>query len=243
MITIKKGNKVYKSLAAACREEGFSYDTVYGMKRKKGFTAQQVFDYYVANRPVASPLYTENDIQVIRSYAESGLSSTACAKALGRPVLSVRKKAQELGISFHSVRQLTEDEKAFIKANFGKLTYKKMAEILECDIHTLQYHGRRMGLTKSRSKKLSEIRKYAGKLTDFEIADLMGLSVGTVRRIANTNCVSLACPERSGRHPWTEQEDEILRLHRPSEGRKALAKRLGNRTPESVRTRLRVLGL
>jgi DNA-binding CsgD family transcriptional regulator len=243
MITIKKGKKVYNSLAEACREEGFPYDSVYDMMRKKGLTAQQVFDYYVENRPAASPLYTENDIQVIRSYAESGLSSTACAKVLGRPVLSVRKKAQELGISFHSVRQLTEDEIAFIKTNFGKLTYKQMAEILGCDIRTLQYHGKRMGLTKSRSKNLSEIRKYAGKLTDFEIADLMGLSVGTVRGIANTNRVSLACPERSGRHPWTEQEDEILRRYRPSEGCKSLAKRLGNRTPGAVRTRLRVLGL
>lgn len=92
-------------------------------------------------------------------------------------------------------------------------------------------------------KKLSEIRKYAGKLTDYEIADLMSLSVGTVRGVASTNRIFLACPERSGRHPWTEQEDEILRLHRPSEGCKALTKRLGNRTSGAVWTRLKVLGL
>lgn len=234
---------VFNSLSAACRAYGFSYDSVQERTKKKNETAQEAFDYYLKNRPEAKKPYSEEEIEVIRHIADAGLSAAFAADVLGRPHKSVAKKALEVGIKFHSVRKLTEGETEWVKAHFGKLSYKKMAEHLQCDIRTLQYFGKRHGLTKSRSEKVATIRQYAGKLTAKEIADIIGVSEATTWGIASANRISLACPERSKRRPWTEEEDAILREYHAKEGCKSLSKRLGNRTPGTVSTRLRVLGL
>lgn len=246
MKTIVANNTVYNSLAAACREYNFSYNAVYD-RVIKGETPQQAFDHYINNAPKAATVFTDAEIDIMKQMAESGLSSTAAAKKLGRPVRSVRKKAGELGISFHSVRKLTEEEVEFIKNNIGKKTYKAIAGELCVDIRTVQYHSRRLGLTKPRKKEpkttLDIIKQYSGKLCDREIARLATTSTARIQNLAYENNISLACPERSGRRPWTSEEDGILKQYYLIEGYKALSKRLGTRTPGTVRTRLKVLGL
>ena len=237
-------DKVYNSLLSACRENGFSYNSVFDYKKNKGVSAQEAFDYYVKNRPSAKKLYTEKELEIMRKMADAGLPATAAAKVLGRPVKSVQKKAFECKIKFHSVRKLTPEELEWFCDNFGKHTYHYMAKKLGCDIRTLQYRGKRFGLTKTQpSKKLETIREFAGRKTAREIAEILGLSESATHLIAHENHISLACPEKSGRRPWTEQEDEVLRRFHETEGYKALSKRLGTRTPGTVRTRLKVLGL
>lgn len=233
------------SLLAACREKGFSYDALYEYMRRNDLSAQEAFNHYIETSPTMPKAWTQAEIDTLQSLADAGYSSTYAAKILDRPILSVRKKAVMLGISFHSQKHLSKEDIEWFKSNFRTMTYASMAKALGVDVATLQYWGKRLGLTKPRknNKTVNVTKTLAGKLTDKEISEVTGKSLGVIRAIACENRISLACPERSGRRPWTPEEDEILRTWYPQEGYKSLSKRLGTRSPGTVRTRLTVIGL
>lgn len=236
-----KGNTM--SLRAACKEAGLSYNGLYDYIRTKNIPAQEAFERYLKDRPHAIVPFTEAEIQMLRDCADKNMSATETARILGRPAKSVQKKAVELGVSFHSMTYLSDEEREWIRSHYGKMTMKQMAEKLGVNLATVSYHLRRMGLTKPRTKKEEVIRNLAGKMLASEIAEGMNLTEKTVRGKACKNRISVACPEKSGRRPWTPAEDDILKRYHETEGYKALSRRLGNRTPGCVRTRLVVLGL
>lgn len=239
-------NGMQMSLLAACREAGYSYDSLYEYMRHHNISAQEAFDRYVDNRTKKPKAWTQAELDTMKALAEAGYSSTTAAQLLNRPILGLRKKALETGVHFHSVRQLTEEEKDWLQKNFGTMTYNSMSKVLGVDIRTLNYWGKRLGLTKpsKTNKTVNVVKMLAGKLTDEEIGGIAKTSVHVVRTVAYENRISLACPEKSGRHPWTPEEDEILKTFYPKEGYKNLSKRLGGkRSPGTVRTRLGVLGL
>lgn len=79
----------------------------------------------MVRRLLAKPWDTE-DIAKLKELVDSGASALRAAAALGRPLTSVKRKANDLGISLPSVRKVRADLRA--KGAIEDLRHRRLRE-------------------------------------------------------------------------------------------------------------------
>ncbi len=168
------------------------------------------------------------------------------AAELGRTPEAVELKAGRLGLR-RKLHKLTKEEKEWIVANLGKMSYETIAKKFGVSPQRIQRIAHASGYRpRPYMREWSEhdveyLRKHYGKKSRKEIAVTLGRTVATVQMKACK--LGLTNPEEHGTHrKWRSHEEEMLKELYTLKTQQEIADML-NRTVRSVSGKLQMMGL
>lgn len=146
-------------------------------------------------RAVRSEPWTDHDDAVLRAGVEEGRTDQQIGALLDRTAMAVRKRRHRLGLLLRAAPAGPVDHAALVAAHAEGLTTRAIAERLGITHRTAQEHLARAGLRAhlgrrapgagrppARRVELLELLS-AGALTVPEIAERMGVALGTAREL------------------------------------------------------------
>lgn len=132
--------------------------------------------------------WTTLDINFLKK-SYSSMSVKEISEILGRERVSVRIKANKLGLSnVNRCKPATEEEKEFIKNNWEKMSNASMAKNLNRTVSSIKAIKHKLGLGKSRIWSQEEIDilvECHPFFTNRDIAETLNKSINAVKNKAN----------------------------------------------------------
>jgi hypothetical protein len=202
-------------------------------------------------RPSAPGRYQPAEDEAIRRCFGSDGDVVALAQSLGRSVDAVRLRARALGVyrPLRRARWRTAED-ALVRDGYaeGRTCASIAAHLPGRTTTAVAARAGKLGLSDYARRWSAEddarlVRLVAMRRPLMEVARVLVRTPEAVRRRSRQLGVSAPPPSPTARHgrPWTEQEDEVLRLH-AGVNPATLAQLLG-RSDRAVTARLRRLGL
>lgn len=202
-------------------------------------------------RPSAASRYQPAEDDAIRRCFACGGDVTALAQSLGRSVDAVRLRARALGVHRPPRRaRWRPAEDALVRDGYaeGRTCVSIAKELPRRTPAAVAARAARLGLSDyARRWSADDDARLSGLIATrrplTEIARALVRTPEAVRRRCHQLGLSAPAASRTARPsgPWSEQEDEVLRLH--SGANPAILAQMLGRSDRAVTARLRMLGL
>lgn len=192
--------------------------------------------------------WTEEEYQFLRDNAGK-MTNKEIAEKLDRNIGSIAKLIPEMGLERKKPHKKWQDsEVQFLKDNVSTMTNKELskalnrninsvaAKIAELDLaNTIRYSG---GRKKWQDSEIQFMKDVADKMTNKEIAEILGRSIGSV----SLKICQMGLTRKNVKKPWTEEDVNFLQENIKRMTYVEMGNKLG-RTADCVRAKAKNLGI